>query len=423
MPPTARRSVVAAGVALLAWCVASSASAQQAKPEFLRHYRAGEKAEALGNWDEARAEFEKARKIQDLPGPYRWLASIAKTQKRYEDCLTEAVGYLKRAPASAQAATVRTMHAACRKELGRIEFRGDMGAGGALAITSNVEGATVRLNGLKYGATPMPPRAVALGKVEVELSAARHLDKKVEVEILEGIVIDANIELEIDPNAPPDPTIGDQKEEITIGWVVFAVDPPDAVITLDGKHPTADAKGRVEYAPGLYDTTVEAPGHEPWKRRVRVVRGQERTLHIELREESTVEGYQRWGYVSLGVAALATGAGFYFGSKEAAAAERAQDIWDTETQRPPSPDTSDLIPISTRADLAAEVDDANKWRTLSLVSYGVGAAALGVSIYYFLKHRPAQREGFQLPVAVSPIPDGAGGVAGVGATFSTEVDW
>lgn len=404
--------------------VAGPASAQ-VKPGFERAYTAAQDAYNLGSYDKARALFEAARKEQDLPGPYRWLAQVAKVQGRFEDCLTEAAAYLAKVPEGKLVPDVRALHAACRAELGRPAAPPDLGDSGALAVTSNVEGATITLNGLKYGATPMLPRAVTAGRVQVGISARRYLAREVEVDVVAGIVTDVRIDLEVDPEAPPEASLGDPVREVKVGWLVFAVSTPHATVTIDGKAAAPDERGRLEHTPGLHEVVIRAPGYEAWRRRVRVVRGQQRTLAVTLRDQQALSRYRRWGYVSLGTAAVATLAGVVLSFREQDARERAQDIWDVETRRPVPPldDLSDQVPVRTRADLNDAVDDARAWRTWSTVAFGVAAVATGASIYLFVKERPVERAGFALPLAVTPVPDERGGVAGVAATYTTKVDW
>lgn len=405
-------------------CVGGRAMAQTVTPAYREAYDEGVEAYQLGELERARAALEKARSIQpELPGTYRWLAAVAKAQKRWEDCLAAAEEYLTRSKGGRYVDSVRKLHADCRDALGRPRFDGDLTRGGAIAVTSNVEGASVRINGLKYGATPLLPRPVAAGPSDVTVEAPGYLPKTVSVDIVEGIVKDVHVDLERDPNAaragsPRRP----RADEVRVGWVSFAVGVPGATVTVDGEPARADAKGRVARPPGVYAVEVRAAGFEPWRRRVRFVRGQERTVAVTLRRSAERARYRRRGFISLGVAAIATGAGVVFSFREQSAREEAQDIWDTETRRPPGVDTS-FVPVRTRADLEDAVDRAQTWRAASLASYGVAAAALGVSVYFFVKERPAEREGYPLPMAVVPLLDGDGGLAGAAAAYTAEVDW
>ncbi len=421
------RVAVVVAVAALGWLSSPAVAQPKVKPAYTKAYQAGQDALLLGKYDEARKHFERAKKIQpELPGAYRMLADVAEKQGRPEDCLTEAHAYLKRTSNVKRVRETRKLHRKCRVALNRPKFNGAYSGGGAISVTSNVEQATVRLNGLKYGATPLPPRAVAAGKSDICLEAPRYIEKCVEVDILEGIVTDVHIDLDRDPNAPPDPGLIGRKE-VEVGWVTFAADTPNTTITMEGKPIATDAQGRVERAPGVYETVATADGHEPWRRRVRVLRGQNRTITIKLRSIEMRAKNRRLGYISLGVAAFAAGGGVLFSMKEHSAREEAQDIYDTEVRRPAPPQRPfcDLVPCRTdpRADMEDAIDRADKWQTGALISFGVAAAALGTSIYFFIQERPSERKGFELPLAVTPIPDGEGGIAGVGALYTTEIDW
>jgi hypothetical protein len=430
MPRVARLPLVfvAASVALAGLLLSATASAQNVKPAYKKAYEAGEEAYTLGKFEDARKLFEKARDLQpELPGAYRWLAEVANKQKRYEDCLTSAYDYLERTSQGGFVDVVRKIHADCRASLNRARFQGEYSGGGAISVTasaagSSVDGAIVRINGLRAGATPLAPRTVAAGKTEISLEAARYLPAKVEVNILEGIVLDVHIEMEVDPNAKSDVIVDDPDKEVEIGWLLFSVDADGANVLLDGAGIAPDERGRVEKAPGVYTVEVTAAGRETWKRRVRVVRGQERTIAVVMRERAKVARDRKLGWISLGVATAATGAGIFFSIREHDAREQAQDIYFTERTRNTSDPQTDLVPLRTREDMQDAIDRAKSNRLGAALSFGVAAAALGTSIYFFIQERPEHRRGFELPMAIAPIP-GDGGIAGVGATYSGEFDW
>jgi hypothetical protein len=399
----------------------ATGQAQEVPKAFQTAYDAGQDAYNLGNYEEARAHFEKARRIlPDAPGPFRWLAAVGFAQKRYEDCLNEAFGYLDRAPDGGYVPDVRTLHAQCRVALERAPFKGEYGGGGALAVTANVEGATLRINGLKYGATPLEPRAVAAGSIEITLEAEGYLGASREVKVLPEIVIDVHFELDKDPNWKP--TEGGVRDDVTVGWVIFQIATPGATIAFADQPPAPGPNKKIEVLPGLYEVTVSAPGYESWRRRVRVVRGQKRLHAITLKQTSARRSERRMGYILLGAAVSLAATGTVFSLLEGAALEEAEDIWDVETSRPLLEPMLDLEPLHTREDLQEVTDRGERYRLYATISFGLAAAALGGSIYYFVKERPSERPGFELPVAVGPIP-GGGGIAGVAATYTMEVDW
>jgi hypothetical protein len=402
------------------------AAAQPAPPQpsaaFEAAYAAGQDAYHLGQFDAARAHFERARKLQaDAPGPYRMLAAVAVAQKRFDDCLTEAAGYLVRAPTGKFVPEVRKLHAQCRRTLGRAGFSGDFGEGGAIALTSNVEGATVRLNGLKYGATPLEARAVAAGKLEVSLERRGYLPGKADVVVIPGIVVDVRIDLERDPRAPATDLAERPKEDVTIGWLVVATSVPAAIVSLDGTPVRLDAEGRIEAAPGLHHVTVDAAGYEPWRRRVRVLRGQKRVIAVKLKGSAVRTRERRIGLVALGAAVAFTAGGVAFGALEASAFEEAQDIWDTETSRTRASPLTDRVPLRTRADLEDAEQRGRRYALLSGISFAAAAAAAGVSVYYFVKERPTERPGYPWPVVIGPL--GEAGPGGAVAGVSAEIAW
>ena len=430
IPCARRRRVAHATLLAIAIAVAASpALAQQPSPDYMKHYNDGQTAFHSGDYATAKAEFEKAIAANGAtyPGAYRWLASVGQATSDFEACLANAVIAVKLNPNSTSAPTVRKIHAECRASMGRPAFRGDFGDGGAIVALTNVDGATVMLNGLRYGATPMEPRAFAVGVVAISVERKGYLAQSKGAEILAGMVTDVVFELEVDPNAKPvDPNEDpDKGEEVKSGWLIIKTTPATATISFDGKPVTLDDSGRIVADAGLHVAIVEAPGHEPWRRRVRVNRGQSRTVDAVLRTTSARASTRKKGYLALGVAGALGLTGAVFGILEMRAFEEANDIWDTETRRPTVGDSGAVVPIKTRADLADARDRGRSYALISGISYGAAAVALGASIYFFIKERPADREGLPLPVALTPIVPAAGSASGIGAqvSFTTELDW
>ncbi len=434
-PRVARAALAAGALSLWVALLATPAAAQpKVRKDFEAAYNTGQDAFALGELDKARAAFEKARQIQpELAGPYRWLAAIAHTQERWEDCLREGEDYLTRAPTGSHSDEIRKIHGECRDKLGRPLFTGVFAGAGALSIITRVEGKEVegviiRIDGMRTGATRLNPRVVTTGKHSIDLEHPEYINKKVEVDVIPGIVVDLVVDMERDPNAKVVHGHTDDKPtEVDSAWVTFAVDAPSPTILVEGDPVTPDEKGQIEERPGTYDVEIRADGYVPWRRRVRFLRGQRRTVTAKLVGVDERAGYRKKGYLALGAAGVFLTSGVVFGILESQAREDAQDIYDIERQRPVdamgNPAFTDEIPLQTRADLQDATDRAKRHRLVSGISLGLGAAALGVSVYYFVKERPVEREGFDLPIAVVPIGDGDGGVAGVGATYSAEVDW
>lgn len=419
----------AVGVLVLA---ASPARAQAPSRQYDKAFNDGvtafNKGMLSGDFEPARKLFLKAIEFDArFPGPYRYLAQIADNEKKYEECLDWAFKAVKVNPKSKYAPAVRKLHAECRSALNRPPFRDEFAGGGAIAVTTpGIDNAEVKLNGLTYGATPLV-RGFAVGGVDVTVSKKGYLPGSAHAEVLEGLVTDVVFTLKVDPNAPKlDQTNGDQLPTGKgVGWIKLVVHPDDAAVTVDGKPATHDQEGRIETEPGEHTIEVDAPGHERWRRRVRFARGQSRRIDVVLRKTSTRKALRRKGYIALGAATALTAAGAVFGLLERKQFEKAQDIWDTETARPTGPNTPPTLavePLHTRADLQKVIDKGNRYELISGVSYGLAAAALGVSIYYFVKERPLERAGYPLPVAVTPVR-GADGKLGAQVTVDKVIHW
>ncbi|HEY0191976.1 MAG TPA: PEGA domain-containing protein [Kofleriaceae bacterium] len=166
-------------------------------PAVTREFQDGVDAYRLGKYDDARAHLDKAvAGDAKLPGPHRFLAAVAKAQHRYPDCITEARRALQLNPRSSEAGETRKLHDDCRAADGRAAFHGELGDGAAIAVTTNVPGATVRIAGLRYGGTPVEPRQIKPGTLQVELDKPGYKSAVVTVEALPGIVTDITADLE-----------------------------------------------------------------------------------------------------------------------------------------------------------------------------------------------------------------------------------
>lgn len=176
------------------------ATVAAAKPpaNFSREFQAGVDAFRLGKLDDARAHLETARKLEPkLPGPWRFLAAVEQSAQNYGVCIDDAHEALRLKPQSSEADETRRLYDACRGSAGRAAYRGpELGDAAAIAVTSNIANATVKINKLAYGGTPMAPRRIAAGTLDVEVSKTGYRTVHVTVDALAGIVNDVTVTLE-----------------------------------------------------------------------------------------------------------------------------------------------------------------------------------------------------------------------------------
>jgi hypothetical protein len=125
---------------------------------------------------------------------------VAQAQQRWADCIAETRRALKLNPRSNEAGETRKLHDACRASDGRPGFRSELGDGAAIAVTANVTGATVKIAGLRYGGTPVEPRVIKPGAIQLDVEKAGWKPARVAVDVLPGIVTDVAVTLE--PAAP-----------------------------------------------------------------------------------------------------------------------------------------------------------------------------------------------------------------------------
>jgi tetratricopeptide (TPR) repeat protein len=189
------RSAVLLGVFAIG--AAAAAQAGPVSAALTREFQAGVDAYRLGKYDEARAHLEKAQSMDPkLPGPHRFLAAVAQAQHRWADCITETRRALQLNPQSSEIAETRKLHDRCRESDGRPVYPGEIGDGAAIAVTANVAGATVRIGGLRYGGTPVAPRLIKPGVLQVDVEKAGWKPAHLTIEALPAVVTDIIVELE-----------------------------------------------------------------------------------------------------------------------------------------------------------------------------------------------------------------------------------
>ncbi|MCE9574635.1 MAG: PEGA domain-containing protein [Deltaproteobacteria bacterium] len=390
---------------------ARAALAQPApSPQFTREFQAGVDAYRLGQYAEAREHLEKARAFEAaLPGPYRFLAAVDQSEQKFEDCVAHAREAIRLNPQSVEIEATRKLHDDCRASLGRPAFPGAIGDGGAIAVTANIEGAAVTLGGLKYGATPLAPRAVAVGEVEIGVSKQGWLPQTAKVAVLPGIVTDVDIKLEPDPDAKVDtgPELGTTKPvELTTGWLVIKAPVASLAVQLDGAAVTAGADGRIEGQPGEHEIIVTAPGHEPWRRRVRIARGQKIEVEATLIDSDARARSRTIGHVAIGAGAVIAIASAGLAIYAQGQANDARDWALIERSRPstvPIGTTDPLVPVHTRTQIQDASDRAKKFGLMSDAGFAAAAITVGVGVYFLVSERPRERAGAPAPFAIAPL--------------------
>lgn len=334
-----------------------------ADTKFTREFEAGVDAYRLGKLDDAREHLDKAISLNPaLPGPHRFLAAVAKAQGRFEDCIASTRKAIELNPRSAELADTRKLHDACRSSAGRASFRGELGDGAAIAVTTSVPGATVTISGLGYGGTPLAPRRIKPGTHEVEVEKSGYRPARASVNALPGIVTDVVFELEEDASVTSQVTPAATSSSLTLR-------DGDSLI-LDGDAVAFTPNQPIVLAPGEHLVEVRRANMEPWRRRIRLQPRQQRTLSPEF-ERSHAHVRTR-GWLSIG-----TAAGF-------------------------------AIVGGLTAVLSADAEGSSRTALLTItgVSLGVTTVASILGIYWVIKGRPVDRDA-PPPFALAPIEGGA----------------
>lgn len=383
------------GIALLVLVVAGPAAAQS--PDLMREFQAGVDAYRLGKYTDARTHLERAQKLDPkLPGPHRFLAAVARAEKKWDECIAEARVAITLNPRSQEIGETRKLHELCRELAGRQAYRGELGDSAAIAVTSNVPGANVKINKLSFGVTPITPRTITAGALVVDVEKQGWKPAHAELDAVVGIVNDVDVELE--PDATVETTAPAPKVAApTTGWILA---PRDAFVFVDGKP----ASGRVELSPGTHEVELRQPEKDPWRRRIRIVAGVETPLHPEFVDSSDRESAERTGVWIVGSAGAIAAFGFAAMLVSTSADADAREIERVETARPQPIDPT-VEPLHTRADWQAARDRADRWSLISNIAYGAALATGAVGAYFLW--RGDKPHDATPPFAVIPLRGGA----------------
>ena len=389
--------------------VAISTIAHAQNPDLTKEFQAGVDAYRLGKYDEARAHLEKARDMDPkLPGPYRFLSAVAQAQGKWDQCIANARTALELNPRSSESADTRKVHDECRVQAGRSPYSGDLTDSAAVAVNTNIPGASVKINGLTYGATPLAPRPITAGPLEVEIEKPGWKSVKLTPNALPGIVTDVLVDLEPDPNATTNELQNQNAAKLDKGWLVLKN--PAGLTSIDGVNATGEADPReagalrYELSPGTHVVEVKPPSSDPWRRRVRISAGQKTVVEPVFVETAGRSAIEKRGLYILGAGSVMLVGGFVTAMVSRDAASEARDIVRIETRRDSSTSPT-LVPIRTRADLHEATDKASRFALISNISYGIGLAAAGVGAYYLYK---GGRERTDIPPPFAVVPTRGG---------------
>ena len=374
----------------------TSVVSAQPSSDVTKEFQAGVDAFRLGKLDEAKGHLEKAKSLDpNLPGPNRFLAAVAQAQQRWQDCIDFARTAIELNPRSAEIADTKKVHDECRLAAGRVPFRDELGDSAAIAVVTSVAGATVKIGGLNYGGTPLAPRPITAGKLEIDVEKPGWKPVHVSVNALAGLVTDVTLELEPDPNAQNPDVIVKQPMSTTNGYLVVGDVP---ALTVDGQT-TKAVNGKVELAPGTHVIEIDRDAHDPWRRRVRINAGQATPIAPVFVETAARESKDQLGLALVSGGAAVTIFGFIANLESTDASAKAREINRLETAHPPAGQF-------TRADFVDAHDRAKKWSLISNVAYGAGLAVIGVgAIYLYLGGR--ERSDVPPPFAITPVAGGA----------------
>jgi hypothetical protein len=363
----------------------------------------------LGNYVQAIALYKRVLGLMPrLAGAWRNLGLAYEGRKAWKKAIGAYEQYIKIAGSSGKyylAAQKRIN--VCRGKLGLPPITFSMiGQPGKLDIQANVAGAVVSLDGVRRGSTPTRPLPVNAGLHMVKVTKVGYLEWSRSIGVKSGQTVIVKVELKKDPHyVPPRRVEGIRHAKAKNEAYITVRTAADGVrLFADGMELQKNADGVfVLPKPGQHVLEVQAPGRLTWRARAELLRGEKKVLQPVLPLTRTKKAFNRWGWVTLGVAGVIAGVGAVFSGLENATYEAVRDR---------------------RADTRAELNDlVNKGKLYRNVALGLyaGAAAVLVSsiVLFFYERRGEQPEGRPLPLVLGP----ASRSGGLAISYSGELDF
>jgi hypothetical protein len=377
--------------------------------DLTKEFQAGVDAFRLGKLDEARAHLEKARSLDPkLPGPHRFLAAVAHAQTRWDDCIESGHKALEINPASSEAADTRKLYESCRVAAGRSPARQDLGDSAAIAVVTNVPGASVKINGLTYGGTPLAPRPITPGTLDIEIDKPGWKPIKRTVNAIAGVITDVNVDLEPDKSTEASNELEVKAAaKLKNGYLVLPTG--SGMLQINDAPPPPLTNERYELPAGTHVVELQQPGKDPWRRRVRITAGQKTTLAPMFVDTESRTRIEKRGMLVAGAGGVVLAGGFAAAMLSRNAASEARDIVRTERSRDasrPLSETDDVAPVRTRDDLHDARDRSARWAVISNALYVTGLVTAGVGAY-FIYQGARERRDAPPPFAIAPVQGGA----------------
>jgi tetratricopeptide (TPR) repeat protein len=363
----------------------------------------------LGKYPEAIELFLQALRLSPgLAGAWRNLGLAYEAQKEWALAVASYERYLGIAGTTGRySIQVMARVNECRKHLGQsTKVWSVLGAPGKIHLDVSHPGATIRINGLSRGSSPVGPLPVNAGAHQIEVTLLGHLPFVRSVAVKEGQTVKVRVDLQKDPAYVPPRRVEGIRHKTVADVAYLKVDSPAEGLSVRANGRALAQNAELWYVvphPGPMVVEVWAPGRVTWRRRVELVKGERKTLFPLLPLAREKRRYEVWGWTSLGLAALAASVGGIFSALEN---KTYEDVRDRRAY--------------TREALENMAAEGRLYRNVAIGLYAAAGAALTASITLFvLERRGEAPTGRPLPIVLGPTKRGAG----LTLSLSGEVDF
>lgn len=259
---------------LLVGLLAPSAAFANDREEAAREFGRGQAADKRRDWTAAIEHYKRANEL--LPHPYA-IYNIAVDYERlgrFRDAATWFDAYLDAAPSANDRERVNKKILDLRNKPAK------------LVVRSHPTGATVKIQGLPAGSTPLTTeREGGIYRIVVEKGGDRDA-RDITVEYGEPVEIDVQLR-DPGPTAPPrtDPTVGTRTEPRVVrpqkGTLVITGQPEGAFVSVDNE-PAGTLPLRVPLDAGRHTVQVRAQGYQPYQSYVDVIPDRDVTVDVRM---------------------------------------------------------------------------------------------------------------------------------------------
>ncbi len=145
-----------------------------------------------------------------------------------------------------------------------------------LDILSKPEGATVSIDGMVSGTTPLDKVELEPGEHMIKLTREKYLDEEKKITLKKGRKEKIQFKLRERPKEQP--------KQVLVAYLEVTSNPDSAVVRIDGKEEGFTPLKQLELEPGGYKISVSREGFETQEKKILLKKGKEEKVKFKLKK-------------------------------------------------------------------------------------------------------------------------------------------